>query len=169
MTRPPATASAPERRLDAVAEARLDVPVGLAASVWDPARCPIEWLPRLAQVFQVPVFSADWDVADQRRVIEESLVGRRLGGTVAGIRAILDAGGAAYNYTEGPAPYTAAVDILNADATTLSTSQIAAILQRQKRAAVRLTVNQFTGLNLDILARTGLGAAVVAPLLEGEL
>ena len=169
MTRPPAAASDLERRLDAAAEARLDVPADLAGSAWDPELCPVEWLPRLAQVFQVPVFSADWDVSDQRRVIAESLVGRRLGGTVAGIRAILDAGGAVYDYSEGPAPYTATVDILNAGSTTLSTSQIAAILQRQKRAAVKLTVNQLVGLDLGLRVETGLGAAVVAPLLEGGL
>ena len=168
MTRPPATASELERRLDAAAEARLDVPADLAGSVWDPARCPVEWFPRLAQVFQVPVFSVDWDVADQRRVIEESLVGRRLGGTVAGIEAILEAGGAVYDYTE-PAPFTAVVDIRNAGATTLPTSQIAAILQRQKRASVKLTVNQLVGLDLQIPVRTGLGAAVVAAGLEGRL
>ena len=169
VTRPPTTASELERRLDAAAEARLDVPADLAGSVWDPARCPVEWLPRLAQVFQVPVFSVDWDVADPRRVIEESLVGRRLGGTVAGIEAILEAGGAVYDYTEGPAPFTATVDIRNAGATTLPTSQIAAILQRQKRASVKLTVNQLAGLDLQIPVRTGLGAAVVAAGLEGGL
>ena len=170
MIRPPSTASDPERRLDAGAEARLAaIPADLAASAWSPARCPVEWLPRLAQVFQVPVFSVDWDVADQRRVIAESLTGRRLGGTVAGLRAILDAAGAVYDYTEGPAPHTATVDILNAGATTLATSQIAAILQRQKRAAVKLTVNQLVGLDLTLPVQTGLDAAVVAPLLEGEL
>lgn len=169
MIRPPDTASEPERRLDAAAEARLDVPADLAALVWDPARCPVEWLPRLAQVFRVPVFSVDWDVADQRRAITESLVGRRRGGTVAALRAILDAAGAVYDYTEGPAPYTATVDILNAGATTLPTPQIAAILQLQKRAAVKLAINQLAGLDLAIALQAGLDAAVVAPLLEGEL
>ena len=170
MTRPPDTASAMERRLDAAAEAALArIPTGLPAAMWDPRRCPEEWLPRLAAVFRVPIFSAGWLVADQRRVIGESLAGRRLGGTEAGIRDILDAAGAVYDYREGPAPYTAVVDILNAGSTTLPTGQVADILERQKRASVQLTVNQLVGLSLDLPVRTGLGAAVVAPHLTGAL
>ena len=170
MSRPPDTASSTERRLDAVTEARCArVPVDLAASMWDPDRCPAEWLPRLAKIFQVPVFSVEWEVVDQRRAISESLVYRRLGGTLDGLRLILDAVGAVYDYREPADPYTAEIDILNANSTTLPASQLADILQRQKRAAVKLTVNLLAGGELDIPVRSGLDAATVAPLLEGAL
>ena len=171
MSRPPDTASAVERRLDAAAEDRLGrVPADLATAMWDPDRCPREWLPRLAAVFQVPVFDAGWAEDDQRRAIRDSLVGRRAGGTQAAMEAILVAGGAIYDYREPDGePWTAEVDILNADATTLPTAQIARALQLWKRAAVKLTVNQVVGGKLDIPVCQGLGVAVVAPFLEGEM
>ena len=170
MSRPPAGASDVERRLDAAAEDRLDrAPVGLAAALWDPDRAPREWLPRLAAIFQVPAFSADWPDIDQRRAIRESLTaGLRAGGTQAGMEAILDAGGAVYEYRE-PAAFTAEIDILNGDALTLPAAEINRILQSRKRAAVKLTVSQIAGGELEVPVRGGLGAAVVAPALEGEL
>ena len=170
MSAPPDTAGSAERRFDALAADRLsDLPAELAADLWDPARCPVEWLPRLAQTFQVPIFSADWDVDEQRRVIAETLTTRRAGGTVAGLTAVLDAAGAIYDYRELDAAYTAEIDILNAGQTSLPTAQIATILQRTKRAAVRLTVNQVVGLQLDLPVRSGLHAVTVAPPLEGAL
>ena len=170
MSAPPATAGSVEQRLDAVTAERLArIPVHLAATVWDPSRCPAEWLPRLAQTFQVPIFSIDWTVDEQRRVIAESLAARRTGGTVAGLTAALDAAAAVYDYREPDEPYTAEIDILNAGQTSLPTPQIVAILQRQKRAAVKLTVNQVVGLQLDLPVRSGLDAVTVAPPLEGAL
>lgn len=171
MSRPPGTASETERRLDAAAEDRLGrAPVELAAALWDPDRAPREWLPRLAAVFRVPVFSDGWSEADQRRAIKESLVERRAGGTQAGMELALDAGGAVYSYREPDAAYTAEIDILNPDATTLPVAEIARILQSRKRAAVRLTVNQVArAVELDIPVRSGLGATVVAPMLIGKL
>lgn len=170
MSRPPETSSPPERRLDAAAASIFArAPTDIPASMWDPAECPEEWLPRLATIFLVPVYSVDWDVADQRRVIAESLEARRKGGTQAGTIAILDAAGALYDYREpGDRPYEVEVDILNAGATTLPTGQIADILQRQKRASVKMTVSQFVSGELVIPVRTGLGSVVVAPQLEGE-
>lgn len=171
MSRPPGTASELERRLDAAAEDRLGrVPVELAAALWDPDRAPREWLPRLAAVFRVPVFSDQWSEADQRRAIKESLVERRAGGTQAGMELALDAGGAVYSYREPGAAYTAEIDILNPDALTLPASEVGRILQRRKRAAVRLTVSQIaSGGELDIPVRSGLGAAAVSPMLIGKL
>ena len=170
MSAPPATAGSAEQRLDAVAaERQALVPVDLATTIWDPARCPAAWLPRLAQTFQVPIFSVDWTVDEQRRVIAESLAARRTGGTVAGLTAALDAAAAVYDYREPDEPYTAEIDILNAGQTSLPTPQIVAILKRIKRAAVRLTVNQVVGLQLDLPVRAGLHAVTVAPPLEGSL
>ena len=170
MSAPPDTTGSAERRLDALAGERLaELPAELAERIWDPDRCPVEWLPRLAQTFQVPIYSADWDVDEQRRVIAESIEARRLGGTVAGLTAVLDAAAAVYDYRETDEPYTAEIDLLNAGQTSLPTPQIVAILKRQKRAAVKLTVNQVVGLQLDLPVRSGLHAVTVAPPLEGAL
>ena len=171
MIRLPNTSSPPEQRLDAAMRAfTARIPSTLATAMWDPDRCPVEWLPRLAKIFQVPVYSVEWDVADQRRVIAGHLTARQHAGTVAGIVAILDAGGALYEYRE-PAdrPYEAEVDILNAGATTLSTAQLAEILQRTKRAAVKLTISQFASGMLDLPVRAGTGAAIVAEPFIGGL
>ena len=171
MSRPPAGASDLERRLDAAAEDRLGrAPVGLAAALWNPDRAPREWLPRLAAIFRVPAFSADWTELDQRRAIRESLTtGLRAAGTQAGAEAILGLAGAVYDYREPDAAFTVEIDILNADALTLPAAEINRILQSRKRAAVKLTVSQVAGGELEVPVRGGLGAAVVAPALEGEL
>ncbi len=140
----PGTAGVAERRLDALAAARLALlPADLPETCWDADRIPAEWLPVLAWGLSADFWNAEWTPAQQRAAILLIRGLHREKGTRAALDRVLDALGAVYTHTEPPAedPFTARIVIRNT--TALPVAGLAALqaeLEAVKRASVHLTV-----------------------------
>ncbi len=88
----PATSSRIERALLSAELARLaTVDPRVIATIWDPATCPVELLPWLAQGVSVDVWSNGWDEDRKRQVIAASPMVHRLKGTLGAVRRALAA------------------------------------------------------------------------------
>lgn len=142
----PEIAGEVERRFDALASARAgQIPVDLPAGLWDPDRCPGEWLGVLAWAMGIDLWSEEWDEARRRAVLRAAMALRREQGTEAGVRRVLDAIGAIYDYRE-PASYRAEVEVWNsADLLLSDLADVRRRIERAKRAAVALTVTMAAG------------------------
>lgn len=83
----------------------IDFPI---SDLWNPDKCPAEFLSWLAWAVSVDEWSANWSVAVQRQVIKESLLIHQRKGTVWAVKqAVLNAGLAStVSFIEGFQPVT---------------------------------------------------------------
>ncbi len=165
----PPGASETERRLDAAAAARLAaVPAQLPQTAWEVDQIPATWLPILAWALSVDLWDPAWRDDQKRTVIRETVELHREKGTVAGLRRVLDAIGAVYDYAEpADAPFTATITIHNTAALLLDDfADVRVQLERVKRASVHLTLQVSAGFCVPVWGAAGLRAVVVAPTLR---
>lgn len=88
----PATSSRIERALLSAELARLaTVDPRVIVTIWNPATCPVELLPWLAQGVSVDIWSDGWDETRKRQVIAASPMVHRLKGTLGATRRALAA------------------------------------------------------------------------------
>ncbi|MDQ0510877.1 phage tail protein I [Ancylobacter amanitiformis] len=88
----PPNASLEERAILTAEIARLSlIDPRVIASIWNPATCPDELLPWLAQGVSVDVWSDTWPEAQKRAVIAASPIVHRLKGTLGAVRRALAA------------------------------------------------------------------------------
>ncbi|HBY42992.1 phage tail protein I [Brevundimonas sp.] len=80
-----------ERVIDAAGEARLQALTVDIRHLWNPALCPISWLPVLAWTLGVENWRSDWPEETKRAVIAATPRIKRLKGTVAAVRSAVQA------------------------------------------------------------------------------
>lgn len=81
-----------ERAVEA-ALTRLDaVPVKIG-DLWNPDRCPVYFLPMLAWALSVDIWDPSWPEQEKRDTLRAAVKVHRLKGTLAAVRAALDAAG----------------------------------------------------------------------------
>lgn len=108
-----------ERAIDAAGEARLQALTVDIRHLWNPALCPLSWLPVLAWTLGVENWRSDWPEETKRAVIAATPRIKRLKGTVAAVRSAVQAvaGAAPVRIIEwfkpggSGVPLTAVVDI----------------------------------------------------------
>ena len=150
------------RGIDAAAARITRIPAGPLSSLWDPDRCPLSHLPWLAWAFGLDDFDAGWPEALQRAQLRAARRKHELRGTWAAVRAELQAIGAVWGYSEGPAPMTGTVLIHNGNSIpTRSLADLRARLRRVKRASFHLTIALRTGVRAEI--RIGGAAGSLSP------
>lgn len=88
----PPNATAYEVLLAKTLAARFDIATDID-SLWDPMRCPADFLPYLAWAENVDIWDSSWPIEIQRRVIDRTLANHRIKGTTAAVRQALDAVG----------------------------------------------------------------------------
>ncbi|PKB88496.1 phage tail protein I [Ewingella americana] len=95
---PPASSALERRLAEACADmADLDVPL---RQLWDPATCPVSFLPYLAWSRSVDRWDENWPESTKRRVIQSSWFIHRHKGTIGAIRRVVEPLGYLMNVTE---------------------------------------------------------------------
>lgn len=163
-----------ERAIDAAGEARLQALAIEIRHLWNPALCPLSWLPVLAWTLGVENWRSDWPEETKRAVIAATPRIKRLKGTVAAVREAVQAvaGAAPVRIIEwfrpggSGVPLTAIVDIdVTAGAPAQLPHDAIAAANAAKRESVhlsvRLTAKPLVGLQVASLIRT--------PLVQGSL
>ncbi|CAI1147782.1 phage tail protein I [Serratia ficaria] len=85
---PPGSSELERRAAQACAQAiGLDVPL---RDLWNPARCPVKFLPYLAWSFSVDRWDENWPEAEKRRAVSDAFYIHRRKGTVAAIRRVIE-------------------------------------------------------------------------------
>ena len=90
MTILPPNATALERGLDQVEEARLDAIDLPIDDLWNPDRCPASLLPWLAWGISIDIWDTNWTEAQKRNAIASAIEDQRRKGTRASLRTVLD-------------------------------------------------------------------------------
>ena len=110
-----------ELAIDAASAARLTALQAGVRRRWNPHTCPTAWLGVLAWALSVDTWRSEWSETTKRAVIAASPRVHRLKGTVAAVRAAVEAFGVPARVIEwfslegqaaGLAPYTAVVETL---------------------------------------------------------
>lgn len=146
----PPNATVVERAIDAAGEARIfGLPVQIR-HLWNPETCPADWLHVLAWTFGVEeAWRSDWPEETKRAVIAAAPRVKRLKGTVAAVRAAVQAvaGVAPVRIIEwfkpggSGVPLTATVDIdVTGGAAALLTHDAIAAANSAKRESVHLSI-----------------------------
>lgn len=81
--------SALERRAAEACAVGMDLSVPLR-DLWNPARCPVKFLPYLAWAFSVDRWDEDWPEAEKRKAVSDAFYIHRRKGTVAAIRRVIE-------------------------------------------------------------------------------
>lgn len=89
MTLLPPNASRAEIALEGALQRLSDVPVPIA-HLWDPATCPVEFLPWLGWGVSIDFWDANWTEAEKRTAIAGAIEAQRRKGTRASLRKVLD-------------------------------------------------------------------------------
>lgn len=108
-----------ERAVDAALAARMDALAQRVRRLWNPWTCPPKWLGVLAWSLSVDSWRQEWPEATKRAVIAASPLVHRLKGTVAAVKAAVQAvaGAAPFSIIEwfqpggSGLPFTATVDV----------------------------------------------------------
>ena len=113
----PPSSSAQEQAISLACATRCPpVPI---KSLWDPQTCPAELLPWLAWTLSVDTWRTSWSVATKRAVIAAAMDVHRHKGSVASVRAAVEALGATLTLSEwfeyAGAPYTALIQAYTED------------------------------------------------------
>ncbi|HFF8435603.1 MULTISPECIES: phage tail protein I [Serratia] len=88
---PPGSSQLERRAAEACAGiSDLNVPL---RDLWNPARCPVKFLPYLAWAFSVDRWDEKWTAAEKRKAVMDAFYIHRRKGTVAAIRRVIEAMG----------------------------------------------------------------------------
>ncbi|HGE8358453.1 TPA: phage tail protein I, partial [Serratia marcescens] len=68
--------------------------------LWNPARCPVKFLPYLAWAFSVDRWDEKWTAAEKRKAVTDAFYIHRRKGTVAAIRRVIEAMGYSMSIAE---------------------------------------------------------------------
>lgn len=138
-----------ERAIDAAGEARLQALAIEIRHLWNPALCPVAWLPVLAWTLGVENWRSDWPEETKRAVIAATPRIKRLKGTVAAVRSAVQAvaGAAPVRIIEwfkpggSGVPLTAIVDVdVTGGAPAHLPHDVIAAANAAKRESVHLSV-----------------------------
>ncbi|HEJ7828163.1 phage tail protein I [Serratia sp. IR-2025] len=95
---PPASSPLERRAAEACAGiSDLNVPL---RDLWNPARCPVKFLPYLAWAFSVDRWDEKWTAAEKRKAVTAAFYIHRRKGTVAAIRRVIEAMGYSMSIAE---------------------------------------------------------------------
>ncbi|BEL90427.1 phage tail protein I [Serratia marcescens] len=95
---PPGSSPLERRAAEACASiSDLNVPL---RDLWNPARCPIKFLPYLAWAFSVDRWDEKWTAAEKRKAVTDAFYIHRRKGTVAAIRRVIEAMGFSMSIAE---------------------------------------------------------------------
>ncbi len=164
--RPPPQAGLLERRLDALAAARLAaIPMHVDA-MWDAARCPQEWLSILAAGMDVPWWSTAWSVPEQRHAIGTAFASLARLGTREGVEDGLRAWGAQYRYSRVRARHFLVEVSTSGGALPASElPKLRKTLDSAKRATAHYTLGVLPGADARLQVGVVAAAIRVSPLL----
>lgn len=85
----PPNATQLERNLAKAGAAIESIPVPLR-DLWNPDKCPVEWLPFLAWTFSVDRWDPAWPVATKRAVIKSAYFVHKKKGTIGALRRVVE-------------------------------------------------------------------------------
>ncbi|HFT1084464.1 TPA: phage tail protein I [Serratia marcescens] len=95
---PPGSSQLERRAAEACADiSDLNVPL---RDLWNPARCPVKFLPYLAWAFSVDRWDEKWTAAEKRKAVTDAFYIHRRKGTVAAIRRVIEAMGYSMSIAE---------------------------------------------------------------------
>ncbi|HGM5303622.1 phage tail protein I [Serratia marcescens] len=95
---PPGSSQLERRAAEACASiSDLNVPL---RDLWNPARCPVKFLPYLAWAFSVDRWDEKWTAAEKRKAVTDAFYIHRRKGTVAAIRRVIEAMGFSMSIAE---------------------------------------------------------------------
>ncbi|HGM6743418.1 TPA: phage tail protein I [Serratia marcescens] len=95
---PPGSSQLERRAAEACAGiSDLSVPL---RDLWNPARCPVKFLPYLAWAFSVDRWDEKWTAAEKRKAVTDAFYIHRRKGTVAAIRRVIEAMGFSMSIAE---------------------------------------------------------------------
>lgn len=95
---PPGSSQLERRVAEACASiSDLNVPL---RDLWNPARCPVKFLPYLAWAFSVDRWDEKWTAAEKRKAVTDAFYIHRRKGTVAAIRRVIEAMGFSMSIAE---------------------------------------------------------------------
>ncbi|MEB5609173.1 phage tail protein I [Serratia marcescens] len=95
---PPGSSQLERRAAEACAGiSDLNVPL---RDLWNPARCPVRFLPYLAWAFSVDRWDEKWTAAEKRKAVTDAFYIHRRKGTVAAIRRVIEAMGYSMSIAE---------------------------------------------------------------------
>ncbi|ANM76538.1 phage tail protein I [Serratia marcescens] len=95
---PPGSSQLERRAAEACAGiSDLNVPL---RDLWNPARCPVKFLPYLAWAFSVDRWDEKWTAAEKRKAVTDAFYIHRRKGTVAAIRRVIEAMGFSMSIAE---------------------------------------------------------------------
>lgn len=95
---PPGSSPLERRAAEACAGiSDLSVPL---RDLWNPARCPVKFLPYLAWAFSVDRWDEKWTAAEKRKAVTDAFYIHRRKGTVAAIRRVIEAMGFSMSIAE---------------------------------------------------------------------
>ncbi len=95
---PPGSSPLERRAAEACASiSDLNVPL---RDLWNPARCPVKFLPYLAWAFSVDRWDEKWTAAEKRKAVTDAFYIHRRKGTVAAIRRVIEAMGFSMSIAE---------------------------------------------------------------------
>ncbi|HGH4748270.1 TPA: phage tail protein I [Serratia marcescens] len=95
---PPGSSPLERRAAEACASiSDLSVPL---RDLWNPARCPVKFLPYLAWAFSVDRWDEKWTAAEKRKAVTDAFYIHRRKGTVAAIRRVIEAMGFSMSIAE---------------------------------------------------------------------
>ncbi|BEN59729.1 phage tail protein I [Serratia marcescens] len=95
----PSGSSPLERRAAEACAGISDLSVPLR-DLWNPARCPVKFLPYLAWAFSVDRWDEKWTAAEKRKAVTDAFYIHRRKGTVAAIRRVIEAMGFSMSIAE---------------------------------------------------------------------
>lgn len=95
---PPGSSQLERRAAEACAGiSDLSVPL---RDLWNPARCPVKFLPYLAWAFSVDRWDEKWTAAEKRKAVTDAFYIHRRKGTIAAIRRVIEAMGFSMSIAE---------------------------------------------------------------------
>ncbi|MBN5416280.1 phage tail protein I [Serratia marcescens] len=95
---PPGSSPLERRAAEACAGiSDLNIPL---RDLWNPARCPVKFLPYLAWAFSVDRWDEKWTAAEKRKAVTDAFYIHRRKGTVAAIRRVIEAMGFSMSIAE---------------------------------------------------------------------
>lgn len=169
----PIEAGDAERRLlAAIRAAAATIPAALPSLTWDPDRCPIEWLPVLAEAAGVPCLRADGTTELTPMIIRLGLRVAREAGTHQAVLSLLAAGGAVgATVTEPPVESFRELKIViqNAAALDIELACLVEWLHAAARRSVKLSVVAHSGISASLSLQAVFAGAVVAVVPTGRL